>query len=164
MQYIHYILWQFPVWLVESTSIHVYTIPAHLSTAFQDTSFIYKQPIKPAVWWWYYKNALFHFSFSVCISKILGNWQMFYMVWRETTKYLYTCKMFWSKLQLSAMLKIWFNICWNQWIYCHFYTDGRIGFCTGALHSSSLKFSISADAWSFLYYFRLTGRAIDGLL
>lgn len=160
MQYIHYILWQFPAWLVESTSFHMYTIPAHLSTAFQDTSFLYKQPIKPAVWWWYYKNALFHFSMH-----FKNIWQLanVYMVWRETTKCLNACKMFWSKLQLSAMLKIWFNIHWNQWIYCHFYIDGRIGFCTGALHSSSLKFSISADAWSFLYYFCLTGRAIYGL-
>lgn len=60
-----------------------------------------------------------HCLISVCISKILGNWQMFYMVWRETITHLIltsTCKMFCSKLQLNAMLKIWSNIHWNQWI------------------------------------------------
>lgn len=56
-----------------------------------------------------------HCFISICISKILGNWQMFYIVWRETTKYLIltsTCEMFCLKLQLSAMLKIWSNIHW----------------------------------------------------
>jgi len=166
MQYIHYILRQFPAWSGESAPIHIHTILTRLSVASQDISFLCEQQRKSTVLSIFDNCLKMHYFISVCnIKNTLLMVNALHGLKRKnstlnTSIYLW---MFCWKLQISAMLKIWSNTHWNQWICCHFHIDSRTGSCIGALHSSRLKFSISADAWSFLCYFCLPRGAIAGL-
>lgn len=107
-----------------------HTITAHPSVTSQDIPFLYKQQRKSTAVS-VFEDSLLHFSVHFKATLQMAN--ALHGLKRNnqilnTDIYL---QMFCWKVQLSAVLKMWSNNHWNQWVCWHFNTAGRTGSCIG---------------------------------